>query len=264
MRVAGSQGPRQHYRSLCLSCRIIWPCGLSDGLHYVRRKNQVMDKSPDTKHSSLPLKQLRQVVSLGALFLALAHIIWPRLAIDAVALALIVIAILPWLAPLVKSLELPGGWKVEFQELQKAASRAETAGLLAAEPSQKEAAFSFQSIATRDPNLALAGLRIEIEKRLSSLAEIHGLNARRPMGVGQSLRALAQAEVLTNEERSILSDMVNMLNSAVHGAEVDTRAAAWAIDVGPRLLTSLDERVIEAQRLTNHSTGPAQKPAQSG
>lgn len=208
-----------------------------------------MDQSTDTKSQPIPLMRLRQVVSLGALLLALSHIIWPQLAIDAIALALIVIAILPWLAPLIKSLELPGGWKVEFQELQKAASRAESAGLLAAEPSQEEVTFSFQSIATRDPNLALAGLRIEIEKRLSLLAEIHGLNARRPMSVGQALRALAQAEVLSNEERSILADMVNMLNSAVHGAEVDSRAANWAIEVGPRLLTSLDERVSEARQL---------------
>lgn len=212
-----------------------------------------MGQLADTKPQSLPLKRLRQVVSLGALVLALVHIIWPQLAIDAIALALIVIAILPWLAPLIKSLELPGGWKVEFQELQKAASRAESAGLLAAEPSQKEAAFSFQSIATRDPNLALAGLRIEIEKRLSSLAEIHGLNARRAMSVGQALRALAQAEVLSNEERSILSDMVNMLNSAVHGAEVDSRAANWAIEIGPRLLTSLDERISEARKLNSQN-----------
>lgn len=207
----------------------------------------------------IPMKRLRQIVSLGALLLALVHIIWPQLAIDAVALALIVIAILPWLAPLVKSLELPGGWKVEFQELQKAELRAESAGLLAEVPSQGDAAFSFQSIAVRDPNLALAGLRIEIEKRLSLLAEIHGLNLRmasssngdlkprRPMSVGQALRALAQAEILTGEERSILSDMVNMLNAAVHGAEVDSRAATWAIEIGPRLLASLDERIAEAK-----------------
>lgn len=223
-----------------------------------------MDQPLNEKTETLPLKRLRQVVSLGALLLALAHIIWPQLAIDAIALALIVIAILPWLAPLIKSLELPGGWKVELQELQKAASRAESAGLLSAEPSEKEAVFSFQSIANRDPNLALAGLRIEIEKRLSSLTEIHGLNSRRPMSVGQALRALEQAEVLTNEERSTLADMVTMLNAAVHGAQVDSRAAAWAIDVGPRLLTSLDERVSEAQRLTDHSTGPAQKSVQAG
>lgn len=199
------------------------------------------------KQQNLPLTKLRQIVSLGGLVLALVHIIWPKLAIDAVTLALIVIAILPWLAPLVKSLEVPGGWKVEFQDLQKAASRAESAGLLAAEASGKEATFSFQSIASRDPNLALAGLRIEIEKRLSSLAGIHGLNPRHPLSVGQSLRALAQADVLTKEERSILTDMVDMLNAAVHGAEVDSRAAAWAIDVGPRLLTSLDERVAEVK-----------------
>lgn len=218
----------------------------------------ISDEAPNTSTTpgQLPLKRLRQVVSLGALVLALAHIIWPNLAIDAVALALIVIAILPWLAPLVKSLELPGGWKVEFQELQKAASRAESAGLLAAEPSPEESAFSFQSIASRDPVLALAGLRIEIEKRLARLAEAHGLNeGRRPLGVGQLLRLLTQAEVLTNEERSILADMVHMLNSAVHGADVDPRAAAWAIEIGPRLLTSLDERVREAAHLTGRSSG---------
>lgn len=41
------------------------------------------------------------------------------LAIDFVALGLIVVATLPWLAPLVKSLELPGGWKMEFAEISK-------------------------------------------------------------------------------------------------------------------------------------------------
>jgi hypothetical protein len=43
--------------------------------------------------------------------------------------------------------------------------------------------------------------------------------------------------------------MVGLLNSAVHGGEVDARAASLAIDVGPRLLTSLDERVKTTQRM---------------
>ena len=207
-----------------------------------------MEQQEDIVNNLISLKKLRQSVTLCALILAIAHLIWPNIAIDAITLALVLIAILPWLAPLVKSLELPGGWKVEFQELQKAASRADTAGLLAAEPSRSEDSFSFQSISKRDPNLALAGLRIEIEKRLSKLAEVNNVEQRRgPMGIGQLLRALAQREVLTNEERSILSDMVNMLNAAVHGATVDRQSADWAIDVGPRLLTSLDERIEEAK-----------------
>ena len=118
--------------------------------------------------------------------------------------------------------------KIEFQELQKAALRAESAGLLAAEPSWSEASFSFQSVANLDPNLALAGLRIEIEKRLSLLAQAYGLDGGRSMGIGQLFRALTKAEVLTSEERSVLADMTNMLNAAVHGATVDSRTADWA------------------------------------
>ena len=42
--------------------------------------------------------------------------------------------------------------------------------------------------------------------------------------------------------------MINLLNSAVHGAKVDSRSANWAIDIGPRLLTSLDERVDKTNK----------------
>ena len=37
--------------------------------------------------------------------------------------------------------------------------------------------------------------------------------------------------------------MNNLLNSAVHGAEVDRRAADWAIEIGPKLLASLDDKI---------------------
>lgn len=71
--------------------------------------------------SSEQLTRLRGIVTLGALLLALLHLLCPTLAIDGVTLALLVIALVPWLAPIFKSLEFPGGWKVEFKELQKAA-----------------------------------------------------------------------------------------------------------------------------------------------
>ncbi len=65
------------------------------------------------------LKWLRYIISLGALVVAVVHLTCQVLAIDAVTLALVVIAILPWIAPLVKSVELPGGLKVELRELVK-------------------------------------------------------------------------------------------------------------------------------------------------
>src|SRR5690348_8036711 len=44
---------------------------------------------------------------------------WPTiLSSDTVTLALLVLAVLPWLDSLIKTAELPGGWKIEFRELK--------------------------------------------------------------------------------------------------------------------------------------------------
>jgi len=187
------------------------------------------------------LRRFRQFVTLGALTLALAHLLWPEIAIDAITLVLVVIAIVPWLAPIFKSLEFPGGWKVEFQELQAAAQRAEQAGLLA--PPRETSTgvdYTFQRVAEQDPNLALAGLRIEIEKRLVTLAEKHGIDVR-GRGIGQLLRVLSERQILGHQERSVLADLTGLMNSAVHGATVDRKTSDWAIEIGPRLLRALDD-----------------------
>jgi hypothetical protein len=193
----------------------------------------------------LDLKRLKQVITLVALGLALVHLVWPSVAVDSITIILLVVAIIPWLSPIFESIELPGGWKIKFRDLQKAADRADSAGLLAPISNVTvQTDFTFQSVADQDPNLALAGLRIEIEKRLMNLAKSKGIDSGRA-GIGYLLRELSQKQILTDNERSVLSDMVGLLNNAVHGAKVDHRAASWAMDVGPRLLKALDERIEE-------------------
>jgi len=199
-----------------------------------------MSEQPSSQNHYRALKRLRGIVTVGALTVVLVHLIWPSLTIDAITLVLLLVALVPWLAPLFKSIELPGGWKVEFHELQQAAARADEAGLLAAKESVVKPAYAFQQIAQEDPNLALAGLRIEIEKRLVALAEKHGLPVR-ARGLGQLLRQLTDKGVIDPHERSILSDLTGLMNAAVHGASVDQNAAHWAMDVGPRLLRALDD-----------------------
>jgi hypothetical protein len=58
-------------------------------------------------------------VSSVAMALAIIHVLLPNLTVDAITLGLIAIAVAPWLAPIFKSIELPGGWKVEFQEFKR-------------------------------------------------------------------------------------------------------------------------------------------------
>lgn len=191
----------------------------------------------------MKIRAVQLIITILAILFALAHVFLPSLTIDGITLALFVIAILPWLAPLFKSLEFPGGWKVEFHELEKAKNKADKAGLLKKSNRKKKATiYSFESLLDKDPNLALAGLRIEIEKRLVQIAKSNKLNITRA-GVGQLISLLNQHRILTPEESSALADMSNLLNSAVHGAEVDKRAADWAVEFGPKLLSGLDEKI---------------------
>src|SRR5690606_28354439 len=117
-------------------------------------------KTPKQKSLAVTLqRRVRRIVTLVALVFALAHLLFPSLAIDAITLGLLAVAIIPWLAALVKSLELRGGWKVELQEMYQVSSRAQVAGLISAASDSPSPGHSFQLVADRDPNLALAGLR---------------------------------------------------------------------------------------------------------
>jgi hypothetical protein len=192
----------------------------------------------------MDISRIRQVVTLGALALALIHILFPALAIDAITLVLVVVAVIPWLAPLFKSLQFPGGWKIEFQELQKVAAKADDAGLLSRAEMALPPEYAFLSVADRDPNLALAGLRIELERRLVQLAEMHQIGTAM-QGMGRLLRELSKRQVLTDDEESVLSELLHLLNAAVHGASVDPRATDWAMEVGPQLIQSFEEKLRE-------------------
>ena len=190
-----------------------------------------------------PQRKTQVFITAASLALVGVHLVWPELRIDAIALILLATAAVPWLLPLFKSIQFPGGLKLEFQELQAAEQRAADAGLLdepggPAQPLE----YSFQVVAEEDANLALAGLRIEIERRLRKLADGAGI-VKTHMTIGHLLRLLGDQKVLTDNQRAVLADMVGLLNSAAHGANADRQSAQWALEVGPRLLATLNKRI---------------------
>ena len=190
-----------------------------------------------------PQRKTQVCMTAASLALVGVHLFWPDFRFDAIALMLFAAAAIPWLLPLFKSVELPGGLKFEFQALQDAGKRAAEAGLLDQHsdpaPSQE---YSFQVIDDEDANLALVGLRIEIERCLGRLAEAAGVATARS-GVGRLLRLLDAQGILTREERAVLADLVALLNSAAHGAIADQRSTQWAREVGTKLLATLDKRI---------------------
>jgi len=165
--------------------------------------------------------------------------------ISLTALGLIVLAGVPWLIPILKhsdwplkSMKLPGGVEFEFSELMQIGEQAESAGLL----KQPEHKYSFEAIFYDDPNLAMAGLRIELEKRLVELAQIGQVDIK-TRGIGRLVRALEQHGALDHQEVSVIADLMPTLNKAVHAQGLDERAFDWAIEVGPQLLAGLDEKI---------------------
>ena len=73
---------------------------------------------PTINHDT-PRQTPLKIISFIALLLALIHMFSSRLTIDFTTISLLIISILPWLFPLVKSLEFPGGLKLEFWEISK-------------------------------------------------------------------------------------------------------------------------------------------------
>jgi hypothetical protein len=180
------------------------------------------------------------VISVAALGLIVTHLVRPELTVDAVTLGLFGILVLPWLSFLFKSIELPGGIKVEYRDLQEAGEKIiGTPAAPAVNLSPPRPAY--MEIADRDPNLALAGLRIEIETRLRALADRYGVPNQRSLQ--RLVEELRNRGALNDSAVSGLQELIRAGNQAAHGAEVEPRAAQWALDYGPQILASLDARL---------------------
>jgi hypothetical protein len=92
--------------------------------------------------------------------------------------------------------------------------------------------------------MALVWLRIELERRLRTLADQSGTKlGNRPGSIGMLARELGSSGVITPEQSSALADMANTLNLAAHARPVDPITADWALMIGPSVLASLDEKI---------------------
>ncbi|MCH8041839.1 MAG: hypothetical protein IH977_16075 [Nitrospinae bacterium] len=182
---------------------------------------------------------IKLIISVGALGLILIRWIWPALQIDAITIGILVVAILPWLSSVIESAKFPGGWEIKFRDLETAAKK--ITGNAPVATTAELPAPSYLQVAGQDANLALVGLRIEIERRLLSLAEKH--NIPNPRSMKRLINEIQLRAGVTDASMSGLAEIVEAGNKAAHGARVEDRVADWALDYGPRILAALDEKL---------------------
>lgn len=202
-----------------------------------------MKTSTEKKDSLMGYKIGFTVVAL-AIFAG--RIFFPNLKIDVVSLGLLAFAILPWLAPLIKSAELPGVGKIEFRDVRDAAVKVTGGENVGPAAASRGAEQLYISIADQDPRLALVGLRIEIEKRLRELAEL--TDARKNQPLISLTRELERKEILHPASAVGLRELIFYGNEAAHGAAVSADVAASAVEYGPNVLAILDAKLAELKR----------------
>lgn len=185
-------------------------------------------------------------ITASALVVAIVHLWKPNLNIDSITVVLIVVAIVPWLAPLFRSMELPGGFKFEFNDFERIKKEAKEVGLINDALVSKTPEYSFLEIAESNPQLALVGLRIELEKGLRTLAGIHNVNTERPKA-RFLMTDLYNRKLISEKERAVLADMMSTLNQAAHGHEADPRITNWIIEVGPKILDSINKKITNSR-----------------
>jgi hypothetical protein len=188
---------------------------------------------------------LQVTITSVAILAVIIHFIWPGLTLDAITITLLVIALVPWLQPLFKSLELPGGFKVEFQEVKRAKEKAERAGLLNPEPSGGGGITPYYSLEQEnmDPVLLFSSLMLNIESRLRIIADNYHVNTTHAsISIWDLLISLKMANALTSQEEDALKDLIKILNSGIHGAEIDNDSIKLVKELGPRIIRVLDEK----------------------
>ena len=210
----------------------------------------------------VPSKRMRFVLIfvLSALVAADAIIPEKYFSLSSTAIWLVIIIVVLIFLPLLRSAELPWA-KLEFKDLvedfdsklrdyitkdaaqfgtserKESASRPEETIY---RPRREELA-QLSRVAEVDPNLAIAGLRIEAEKALRQIARDFNI----PLGdlrgsAGRMAHILMQRGAITRKQYSILSDFLALCNKAVHGYDVTPEDARRVFELGEILLSEYE------------------------
>jgi hypothetical protein len=89
----------------------------------------------------------------------------------------------------------------------------------------------YRNLARQDPNVALAGLRMEVEILARNLAKGFGIEIQRRDSAGMILRRLHDNHAITLQQNQLAQKIVQLCNAAVHGTRVSREEADEIIDL---------------------------------
>ena len=184
---------------------------------------------------------------LTILAMVLVHGLWPEaFIVDKLSMLLLMLLAIPLIAPFMKKAKWFGAefeFKDQIEQVKKLVEKSEAHakeqyGPRLASKSRFEtfSTSSAQRLVAEDPNLALAALRIDMERVLSRAAEVLVVaTTARSITISESTRLLLDHELISEEQSEAIRTITQICNKAVHGAAVTAAEATEILALANRL-----------------------------
>ena len=170
---------------------------------------------------------------------------WPaRFQIDTYTILLLFFLAIPLLAPYLKRAKFFGA-EFDFREsiIQTSKLISQSENKVKKKPKLESSYFTTFSVETslklvaEDPSLALASLRIEIERALTNAAKMLISDPIR-LTLNAIIKTLNKKGYIFKEEAEAIKQIINICNRAIHGANISEPEAREVIDLASRLRDS--------------------------
>lgn len=158
---------------------------------------------------------------------------------------LLIIALSPFMSAITKIKFGDFELGIDPKEIQKMKDEASTQMTGADEtkqaPQVENTINAIRELVDSDSVIALAKLRIELEKTLNKLYRMThtGNQQRRPMSSGQLSYSLSTAEIIPKDVAGSIREVISICNRAVHGEEIRRQDAESVVEIGTSLLSKL-------------------------
>lgn len=171
--------------------------------------------------------------------------------VDSTSILLLIIMLISPFVTTIKKIKY-GDFEAEIdpKEIQKIKSDVEKN--VNVKPSEEESqpesftvASAIKELAVTDPVIALAKIRIELEKILNRLARSTSIETKRTIPLGRLVNILVNHEVISQQIGKSLSEVISICNRAIHGEYISEENTNTIIDISIELIENLHWSVQE-------------------
>ncbi len=192
------------------------------------------------------IKNLWWVTFLIAFILLVSHSFKvTSLSVDSTSILLLLVMLISPFVAAIKKIKF-GDFEAEIdpKEIQRIKSEADKNIVFPSQeegeehPEENKTTISIREIAKSDTVLALAKIRIEIEKALQLIAKISSVDSSRRT-LGYLVKKLSDQEIITTGVAHSLREVIGICNRAIHGEALSEDSAETIIDLGIELIDDL-------------------------